>query len=134
MDLSKQKSSKIELFEFQNWDVYKKSLLLSSRLFTIAKELSGSGHKNLADQLTRAGSSIPLNLAEGVSRFSLKDKINFWRISKGSLFECVAVIDLIQAVTTIEIKNKNSLIEEMSNVGKMLSGLIRWADKEQGEK
>lgn len=131
MSLINEKSSKIELFEFQNWDVYKRSLLLTKELFLHCKQLSGSGHKNLADQLNRAASSIPLNLAEGVSRFSLKDKINFWRISKGSLSECVAIMDLSHIVTNLEIENKEKLIQEMAEIGKMLSGLIRWAEKQK---
>lgn len=131
MDLGKQKSSKIEPFEFQNWDVYKKSLLITKDLFLISKELKKSGERSLSDQLNRAASSIPLNLAEGTSRYSLKEKMNFWRISKGSLFECVSIIDLIQAVTDMTLENKIKLMQDMTDVGKMLSGLIRWAEKEQ---
>lgn len=133
MDLSREKSSKIELFEFQNWDVYKKSLSVAKVLFLVSKELKNKGYASLSDQLNRAVSSIPLNLAEGVSRYSLKEKVNYWRISKGSLFECVSIIDLIEAVTDLKIENKYMLLKDMTEVGKMLSGLIRWAEKEQGK-
>lgn len=130
MNVLKEKKLKTELFEFQNWDVYRKSLMLTKSMFVLSKDLSNTGQRNLSDQLNRAASSIPLNLAEGVSRFSLKDKVNFWRVSKGSLFECVAIIDLVSITTEIKF-NKTKILEEMSDVGRMLSGLIRWADSEQ---
>jgi len=130
MQLLDKNSSKIEQFEFQNWDVYKKSLQLAKDLFLISKNIRLSGHKDLADQLKRASSSIPLNLAEGVSRYGLKNKMYFWRISKGSLFESVAILDLVVLLGNIEI-NKENLNIQMTEIGKMLSGLIRWAEKEQ---
>ncbi len=130
MDLSNEKSPKIEQFEFQNWDLYKRSLFLTKEFFQLAVALKESGQKDLADQLRRAISSVPLNLAEGVSRYGLKDKMYFWRISKGSLFECVAIIDLIEILTVIPL-NKSKITSEMAEVGKMLSGLIRWAEREQ---
>jgi four helix bundle protein len=131
MDLSNEKSPKIELFEFQNWDVYKKSLSLNKDLFLISKAIRLAGNRNLSDQLNRAASSISLNLAEGVSRYSLKEKMNFWRISKGSLFECVAIVDLIGLIAEIEMNNRERIYGQMVEVGKMLSGLIRWAEQEQ---
>jgi len=35
-----------------------------------------------------------LNIAEGSSQTSTKDKINFVRVAKGSVFECAAIVDL----------------------------------------
>jgi four helix bundle protein len=46
------------------------------------------------NQLLRAASSVPLNLAEGVGRNSLKDKAHFYQIAFGSIKECQAIFDL----------------------------------------
>ncbi len=53
--------------------------------------------RHLKDQLDRAASSIPLNLAEGAGRFSKNDKKRFYRIAFASLRECQAIIDLANA-------------------------------------
>ncbi len=50
--------------------------------------------RDLKDQLTRAASSIALNLAEGRARASAADQKRFFNIAMGSLRECQAVLDL----------------------------------------
>ena len=96
MNLANEKSPKIELFEFQNWGVYKKSIQLIEDIQDISSNLPKVGLENIRDQLRRASQSIPLNIAEGCSRFGRREKINFLRISRGSLFECVAGIDILK--------------------------------------
>jgi len=36
-----------------------------------------------------------LNIAEGTSRFSNKDRKNFFVIARGSAFECVAILEYL---------------------------------------
>ena len=50
--------------------------------------------RTLKEQLSRAASSIALNLAEGYGRFSPADQKHFFRIAMGSLRECQAIFDL----------------------------------------
>ena len=50
---------------------------------------------HLKDQLSRASSSVALNLAEGYGRSSPKDKCKFYTIAMGSLRESQAVCDLV---------------------------------------
>ncbi|MGZ3781951.1 MAG: four helix bundle protein [Pseudobdellovibrionaceae bacterium] len=46
--------------------------------------------RTLADQLSRAALSIPLNIDEGNGRWHNGDKRNFFWIARGSAFECVS--------------------------------------------
>ncbi len=48
----------------------------------------------LRNQLTRASSSITLNLAEGNGRKQTNDRKHFFQIALGSLKECKAILDL----------------------------------------
>lgn len=50
--------------------------------------------RHLKDQLLRAASSVPLNLAEGSGKRSPKDRRRFYDIAWGSLNEVSAIIDL----------------------------------------
>lgn len=115
-------------FEFQNWAVYQRTLGLIRESYGLTKD-SGIGPE-LADQLRRASTSILLNLSEGVSRYGLRDKANFWRIAKGSLFECVAILDVVRVVHALPKEKHEALIREMEDIGKMLSGLLRWVEKQ----
>ena len=48
----------------------------------------------LRNQLTRASSSIALNLAEGNGRKQTNDRKHFFQIAYGSFKECKAILDL----------------------------------------
>src|SRR5204863_3562972 len=49
----------------------------------------------LSDQLDRASLSVPLNIAEGAGR-SGRDQARHYAIARGSAFECLAVLDLLE--------------------------------------
>jgi four helix bundle protein len=68
----------------ENLDVWKTSTELSINLYTSLKTLKDFGFK---DQITRAGPSVPSNIAEGMARNSDKEKVHFLAIANGSCAE-----------------------------------------------
>jgi four helix bundle protein len=60
---------------------------------------SGWRDRALMDQLTRASSSICLNIAEGAGEYSRAEKNRFFRIARRSAWECSASVDLISVAT-----------------------------------
>ncbi|MCX6103021.1 MAG: four helix bundle protein [Proteobacteria bacterium] len=78
----------------------------------------------MGDQFRRASQSIALNIAEGSSRTSGKDKINFLRIAEGSAFECAAISDLAKEFELMAFENHISFQSKLANIGRMLSGMI----------
>lgn len=54
----------------------------------------------LSDQLDRASISVVLNLAEGAGRSSRRDQARHYAIARGSAFECLAVLDLLDLEAT----------------------------------
>jgi len=53
----------------------------------------------LSDQLDRASLSVPLNVAEGAGRSGPRDQARHYAIARGSAFECLAVLDLLDLET-----------------------------------
>ena len=49
------------------------------------------------DQLDRASTSIPLNIAEGNGKYAPKDRCRFFDIAHGSALECAAGLDILVA-------------------------------------
>jgi four helix bundle protein len=47
------------------------------------------------DQLDRASTSLPLNIAEGNGKFSDADRSRFLEIARGSALECAACLDVL---------------------------------------
>ena len=109
--------------EFKELIVYQKALKVYSDLeknVLSIKELD----RNLKDQLRRAAISIVLNIAEGSSRFSYADRKNFLVISRGSAFECVAVLDIIGTSRNLNFSELENTLEEISKIlYKMISTL-----------
>ena len=83
------------MFDFEKLLVYQRAKVFHKNLqFNIVSEVEID--RVIANQLKRAALSIPLNIAEGTSRFSHADKRNFYVIARGSLFECIAILDILK--------------------------------------
>ena len=75
------------------------------------------------DQLQRASQSIVLNIAEGSSRPTFKAKNYFYNISRGSSYECSAILDLIS--NKIEKSLYTYLKQLFEEISKILYALIK---------
>jgi four helix bundle protein len=67
-----------------------------------------------------------LNIAEGSGRFTKRDKRNFYIISRGSVFECIAIFDLLQITEQINKAEFNSFYSKLEEISKMLFALINF--------
>ena len=88
------------MFDFEKLIVYQKAkgFNLATRTYLQNTKLDPS----TADQLRRASLSIVLNIAEGSGRFSKPDRKNFFTISRSSIFECIAIYDVLKHEYLIE--------------------------------
>jgi four helix bundle protein len=91
----------MDQFDHEKLDVYQIAINWVSLAQDIAEALPGTGKGTLTDQLQRASSSIPLNIAEGAGDFSGAEKARFYRIAKRSATECAAVLDVAKRRSSI---------------------------------
>jgi four helix bundle protein len=111
------------MFDFCKLDVYQKA---KAFCILITKEISSRNFdRTTNDQLRRASFSIMLNIAEGSSRFSNKDRKNFLVIARGSAFECVAIMEYLLEVKEISQDNFIDNEKKLDEISRMLFGLIR---------
>jgi len=82
-------------YKFENLEVWQRSLDYAYKIHEIADRLPKHERCNLADQMTRAANSIPLNVAEGSTGLSDAEQDRFLRIAVRSLLETVASLHLI---------------------------------------
>ena len=81
-------------FDHDRLDVYRLSIEYVADAFDISRSLEGL-HRHARDQWLRAAQSIPLNIAEGNGKRSLKDRARFLDIARGSALECAAIQDVL---------------------------------------
>ena len=85
-----------QTFDHERLDVYRLSIDYVARSFEASQSLEGL-HRHARDQWLRAAQSIPLNIAEGNGKRSLKDRARFLDIARGSALECAAIQDVLVA-------------------------------------
>ena len=80
-------------FDHDRLDVYRLSIEYVAAAFASSRSLEGL-HRHARDQWLRAAQSIPLNIAEGNGKLSLKDRARFLDIARGSALECASIQDV----------------------------------------
>jgi four helix bundle protein len=115
----------MKYFDHEKLDVYQASIELVILIDEIV-DLFPRGRAYLADQLQRAGSSVPLNIAEGAGEYSVQEKIRFYRMARRSATECASIFDIGQRIKIIEqqryLKGRELLIRIVSMLTKMVQG------------
>ncbi len=77
----------------------------------------------LSNQIQRAAISIPSNIAEGMGRFSLKERIHFLEIAYGSLMEVMCQLEIAEQLNYITSDNLTEQENLVSEIASMLIGL-----------
>ena len=111
------------MFDFENLQVYSKSKIFNKSIFGLIQ--SHSYDRTTNDQLRRASFSIMLNIAEGSGRFSKKDKRNFYIIARGSIYECVAILDYLNDIGQLDKKTYKDYYQSLEELSKMLFAMIK---------
>lgn len=92
----------------QKLNVYKTTQLLALECYKVTNQFPKEEKFSMIQQLRRAALSTHLNLAEGCSRKSMAERKRFFEISRGSIIEIDACLDLavkLKYVTFDELKN-----------------------------
>ncbi|MFA5839599.1 MAG: four helix bundle protein [Candidatus Margulisiibacteriota bacterium] len=109
-------------FMFENLEVYKKAMHFMVDIFKLNSSIKD---RNIKDQLQRAALSIPLNVAEGQGRMHGREKRQFYNTARGSLMECIPLIQVCRSLNYISEEKYLSLYALADKTGKMLTGLIK---------
>lgn len=112
------------MFDFEKLEVYKKAKDFNIAVYQIIQS-NKDWDKTTRDQLRRASFSIQLNIAEGSSRFSKADRKNFFVIARGSVFECVSIIDFLISVNLISPQLHQKLYTDAEELSKILFTMVR---------
>jgi four helix bundle protein len=110
-------------FTFEKLHVYQRAIEFANNICTLTRDFP-RGYFFLADQLNRAALSIAANIAEGNGRFTKPDRRNFFGIARGSVQECVPLLELAERQSLIQPEIHSQYKQQLEEIAKMLSGLI----------
>lgn len=118
-------------FQFEKLEVYQKALDWVEQVEFLCESLKGKVSYSLIDQLSRAALSIPLNIAEGNGRWHKGEKRQFFWIARGSVFECVPIIQVLYRKDLITEQQYSGYYEQLDVIAKMLTNLVKSVEKLQ---
>ena len=112
-------------FYYRKLNVYHISKQLVIDIYSISKKFPASEQFGLTNQIQRAAVSIPSNIAEGMGRFSIKERIHHLEFSLGSLMEVMCQLEIAESLNYISANELTIQEGNIKEISKMLTGLRR---------
>ena len=111
------------MFDHEKLNVYQRAVEFVAWVDDVLQEIP----KSLAvhNQLDRASTSIPLNIAEGNGKFTGPDRCKFFDTARASALECAACLDVLVAKRRLTVDKAYHGKELLVPIVSMLIGLAR---------
>ena len=113
----------MEIFGYRKLIAYQKAKEVLKRTYKLIKKFPPEERYAMCDQLRRASVSITSNIAEGVNRYSVKDKAHFIEMAFSSLMEVSSQFEIAEELGYITIEERLSMDELIREDARLLSGL-----------
>ena len=110
-------------FDHEELDVYRESIAFCGWVGEFLAEITGRAAAK--DQLDRASTSLPLNIAEGNGKFSAADRARFLEVARGSALECAACLDVLVVRKFVTPQAIVPAREQLVHIVNMLMGLLK---------
>jgi four helix bundle protein len=110
-------------FDHEKLEVYREAIGFIAWLSAVLEAAVRVG--DVKDQLDRASTSIPLNIAEGNGKYAPKDRCRFFDTAHGSALECAAGLDVLVAKGKLTPEQIRPGKERLQGIVRMLMGLIK---------
>ena len=110
------------LFDHERLDAYQEAIAFCAWAGELIEKLPRMAAR---DQLDRASTSIPLNIAEGNAKFSAADRSRFFEIARGSAVECAARLDVLVARKRTGADVVGPAKKQLAAITRMLVGLLK---------
>ena len=108
---------------YRKLDTYSKEQELVKAVYVLLKKFPKEEQYALCSQLRRAAVSITSNIAEGVTRYSYKDKVHFLEVSYGSLMEVMSQIEIAYSLGYINQTDLQNIELLVVQVARLLTSL-----------
>ena len=109
---------------FKELLVWQKSINFVTEIYELTNDFPKDEMYGLTSQIRRASISIPSNIAEGNSRRSVADYLQFLKIARGSCAEVETQLIIAQNLKFLNEEHYLKLNQDIIEISKMLNGLI----------
>jgi four helix bundle protein len=116
--------------DYHQLDIWNRAMDYAVGVYELAAALPAEEKFNLASQLRRAVTSVPLNIAEGCGTASNIEFGRFLSYAYRSLKEVVTALELSQRLYPSRHERTVSLIDEGNQISRMVYNLMQKIDPE----
>lgn len=116
---------------FEDLEVWRQAHELAVEVYKLARRFPADERFRYTDQICRASTSIPTNVAEGTGRYGKRDFKHFLYIARGSLEETKYLLLLGKDLGFVTQEDYDRLRDRYDSVGKRLNALINSLRKEE---
>ena len=114
--------------KLNNIDAYKIAFNLSNYVWDLIIKWNRFDSDTIGKQFVRSVDSISANIAEGFGRYSKKDKIKFFRISFGSMYESLDWNEKALKRKLISKREYDLIYSELQKLPKLIHQLINFTN------
>ena len=112
-----------EGFGYRRLIAYQRAKEVVKRTYKLLKKFPKEEQYAMCDQLRRASISITSNIAEGMNRYSVKDKNHFLEMAYGSLMEVSSQLEIAEELGYINNADRQNMDVLIDEVARLISGL-----------
>jgi four helix bundle protein len=110
-------------FDHEKLDVYREAIGFCGWVGDLLNDFTSKVAAK--DQLDRASTSLPLNIAEGNGKLSDADRSRFLEIARGSALECAACLDVLVVRKLVAAERIVPAKEQLVRIVNMLMELLK---------
>jgi len=114
-----------EIQNYQDLIVWQKSMDMVEMVYLLTKKIPKEELYGLTNQLRRAAVSVPSNIAEGHSRKSRAEYLNFLSIAQGSRAEVETQMLIAQRLGYVASDETTPLLSLLNEINRMISTIKR---------
>ena len=119
------------MFSFQKMKLYQLAKELAIYSYQLTEKYPQNERYAIMNQINRAAVSVPSNIAEGTSRRSNKEKLNFINIAYGSLMELVCQMEISYELKYITKEENDTIIQKTKDLAVKMSNYKKYLEKMQ---
>ena len=117
--------------DYRKLEVWRLSYILTIKLYKLTEKYPEHEQGNLISQIRRASTSIPLNIAEGTSRFTKKAYLQFLQYGYGSIRELQVLLELSKDLGYVSRIDYEEIDEDIDKLSRKLFLFLKKVEKEK---
>ncbi|MFP4517581.1 MAG: four helix bundle protein [Desulfovibrionales bacterium] len=116
----------VQRFGFEDLNVWKKAVAFGVEVINLVEKIETSRkHFRLLEQIESSATSVAMNIAEGKGRFSKKEFRQYCYVARGSLYETITLLIIMQNMNWISGEDYKQIEEQGIEIAAMIKGLIK---------